>query len=55
MNIVEFWSQQCKDHTHQYCAGRWQGYGFQINCRCSCHVADPNGGKPNNQVIEKEA
>ena len=51
MNTLEFRSKQCKDHMHQYCARRWQGYGFQINCRCSCHVTDPKEGKSNYLVI----
>jgi hypothetical protein len=40
MSALEFRSKQCKDHMHQYCVGRWQGYGFQVNCRCNCHITE---------------
>jgi hypothetical protein len=53
MNILEFQSKACKDETHQRCAGRWQGYGFQVNCRCSCHETVPNECKSNDSIIGK--
>jgi hypothetical protein len=34
--VIEFVSRQCKTGQHQYCYGKWQGLGFEINCDCTC-------------------
>ena len=33
---LDILSKECKAHNHTYCHGKWQGFGFQVICRCSC-------------------
>ena len=39
MNIIliDFKSKQCKDDQHSICSNKWNGFGFEVICNCSCH------------------
>jgi hypothetical protein len=36
--INDFKSRDCKNNTHNLCAAKWYGYGFEVICICSCHL-----------------
>ena len=36
-DLLEFCSKLCKINYHSQCSGRWEGFGFQILCKCECH------------------
>jgi hypothetical protein len=36
-SVLEFRSKDCKNNNHQTCAGKWNGFGFEVYCSCSCH------------------
>lgn len=39
MNIIliDFKSKQCRENQHTVCSNKWNGFGFEVVCNCSCH------------------
>ena len=35
--VIDILSRDCKYNKHRTCNSRWQGFGFEIVCYCSCH------------------
>jgi hypothetical protein len=33
---LDFISRDCRNGSHQYCYGKWEGMGFEIICICNC-------------------
>lgn len=33
---LDFVSRDCRNGSHQYCYGKWEGMGFEIMCICNC-------------------
>ena len=34
---LDFISKECRNKNHLLCSHKWEGFGFQIVCNCSCH------------------
>jgi hypothetical protein len=34
---IDFQSMNCKNTERLRCHSRWQGFGFEFICNCSCH------------------
>jgi hypothetical protein len=37
--IDSFVSRECRNELHYKCARSWRGLGFEVKCRCPCHIS----------------
>jgi hypothetical protein len=37
-STLDFLNRDCKCNNHDNCVGAWRGLGFEIRCRCNCHL-----------------
>ena len=41
--LMEFHSKECKQDRHSNCARQWEGFGFNVICKCDCHQNNKKG------------